>query len=119
MKQRREGISVGMESTGLRASQMCMGWALAVVSEARRNGQLEKPEGVTLGDKLLKIKIAPLPANSTKADEEHRRPPPAGAAVVEANGSKAESQCIRPLFEKGLLSPRLRRVGENRGGSHE
>ena len=32
-----------------------MGWALAVVSEARRNGQLEKPEGVTLGDKLLNL----------------------------------------------------------------
>jgi hypothetical protein len=44
-----------IESTGLRASQMCMGWALAVVPEARRNGQLEKPEGVTLGDKLLNL----------------------------------------------------------------
>ena len=41
--------------TGLRASQMCMGWALAVVAEARRRGRLEKPEGVTLGNKLLNL----------------------------------------------------------------
>ena len=34
---------------------MCMGWALAVVAEARRRGRLEKPEGVTLGNKLLNL----------------------------------------------------------------
>ena len=34
---------------------MCMGWALAVVQRARRRGRLEKPEGVTLGNKLLNL----------------------------------------------------------------
>jgi len=48
-------LGSNIESTGLRASQMCLAWSLAVVSEARRNGQLEKPEGVTLGDKLLML----------------------------------------------------------------
>ena len=48
-------LELNMEGTGLRASQMCMGWALAVVAEARRRGRLEKPEGVTLGNKLLNL----------------------------------------------------------------
>ena len=50
-----ELLQLEMERTGLRASQTCMGWALAVVAEARRKGRLEKPEGVTLGDKLLNL----------------------------------------------------------------
>ena len=46
-------LALNIERTGLRASQTCMGWALAVVLMARRSGRIEKPEGVTLGDKLL------------------------------------------------------------------
>ena len=48
-------VDLNMETSGLRASQTCIGWALAVVNDARRAGLLEKPEGVTLGDKLLML----------------------------------------------------------------
>ena len=48
-------VDLNMETSGLRASQTCIGWALAVVNDARRAGRLEKPEGVTLGDKLLML----------------------------------------------------------------
>jgi hypothetical protein len=42
---------LNMQFTGMRGPQTCVSWAMAVVSDARRAGRLEKPEGVTLSDK--------------------------------------------------------------------
>ena len=44
--------------TGMRASQACISWAMSVVAEARRLKMIEKPEGVTLGDKLLLLRTS-------------------------------------------------------------
>lgn len=47
-----------MELTGMRAPQACISWALAVVSDARHARRLEKPEGVTLSDKIITLRTS-------------------------------------------------------------
>lgn len=57
-REREKLLSLRMEYTGMMAPQACISWAMAVVSDARRGRRLEKPEGVTLGDKILGLRQA-------------------------------------------------------------
>ena len=57
-REREKLVEAHMELTGMRAPQACLSWAMAVVSDARRARRLEKPEGVTLGDKIIGLRTA-------------------------------------------------------------